>query len=78
MWFWKALAEKGKIATILGAVVGLPAVFWLYYRLFFKEGINESELRTIVVIFTISIIYFILPSKFTAKFGQAGEITVED
>ena len=78
MWFWKALAEKGKIATILGAVVGIPGVIWLYYRLFSEKGITEPEFRTLIGIFTISIIYFILPSKFTAKFGNAGEITVED
>lgn len=78
MWLWKALAEKGKIATILGALVGAPGVIWLYYRLFTDHGISDSEMRTVVMIFSVSIIYFILPSKFTARFGSAGEISVED
>ncbi len=78
MKLWNMLAEKGKIATIIGTIFSVPCVIWLYINLFFGDKIiTESDMRVVMLIMGFSMMWFILPSKISMKWGNGG-IKVED
>jgi len=62
---WLALGEKGKIATIVGMLMGVPCAVWLYARLFFfrEVPITEAEKDLIIMIQLFAIGWFMMPSS---------------
>lgn len=75
---WNLLAEKGKIATIIGVVLSMPVNSYALYSLFTNSNLSESQLWQIVIINSIGMIWFILPSEITIKSGKGLEIIIKD
>ncbi len=61
MKFWDALAEKGKIATIIGFLLGLGATVTMIIVL-----VKNSDFKYLPYAFAFgfSLFFFILPSSF--------------
>lgn len=78
MSFWKLLAEKGKIATIIGFCLSAPANGLALWSLFRNVNLSEDQLWQIIILNVIGITWFILPSKISIKSGKGLEIIVED
>ena len=74
---WKAIAEKGKFASLIGFFFAAPVNGWALYKLYNGLIVNIDQLWVVVVINAISIVWFILPSKISIKW-KSGEIIVED
>ncbi len=75
---WKLLAEKGKIATVIGLLLSLPANGLALWSLFFDKNLSHDQLWQIVIINAIGMVWFILPSKISIKSGKGLEIIIED
>ncbi len=74
---WTMLEKKGKIATIIGFVLSLPVNAKFIY-LFFKGSVFEdNNLKAIIVINVVAMIWFILPSKIIIK-SEKLTIEIED
>lgn len=77
MWFWKALAEKGKIATIIGAIMAVIVNSWAVYLLFSEKTVEENTFWMIIGLNIVSQLWFILPSKMKIT-GKLFNLEVED
>jgi hypothetical protein len=71
------LEKKGQLATLIGMAHAVPAGIWLFHRLFTNYNITEHQWMMIALIELIAIMWFILPSRISAKWGK-GELIVED
>lgn len=77
MRLWKALAQKGKISTLIGFLFAFPVngkFLWDFYR---NVIYSPDKLMMIVFINIVSMIWFILPSSIIIKGGNF-EIEVKD
>lgn len=74
---WKALAEKGKFASMLGFFFAAPANGWALYNVYNGLIVTLNQMYVVTLINAISIVWFILPSKISIKW-KSGEIIVED
>lgn len=80
---WKALGEKGKLATIIGTLHIVPAQIYFVYMLVTKGfvGMEYEALQNIMSIYgvinLIGILWYILPSKISIK-GSKFEVIIED
>ncbi len=77
MKFWNILAEKGKIATIIGFLFACPANVWAVWKLYRKVMVTIDQLWVVVAINIIGMMWFILPSKISIK-STKFQLTVED
>lgn len=78
MKLWKLLAEKGKLATIIGFFFASPANAWALYKLYRGAIVTIDQLWVVIIINSISIIWFILPSEISIKSGKGLEIIIKD
>ena len=78
MKLWKLLAEKGKIATLIGFFLSAPVNGFALYSLFWNKNLSESQLWQIVIINAIGMVWFILPSEISIKSGKGLEIIIKD
>jgi len=78
MKFWESLKEKGKIATIIGFIFAIPANGWAIYKLYRGTIVTIDQLWVVVIINSIAIVWFILPSEISIKSGKGLEIIVKD
>lgn len=71
---WKLLAEKGKFATIIGFILAVVATVVMSILL-----IKDQDYKYVpfIITFSISIVFFILPSSFKVKFKDF-EIEIKD
>ncbi|MCP4393976.1 MAG: hypothetical protein GY804_06900 [Alphaproteobacteria bacterium] len=67
MKLWEALAEKGKIATIIGFLFALPANGWAVYKLYNEELVTIDQLWVVIAINIIGMFWFMLPSEISIK-----------
>jgi len=69
--FWKALAEKGKIATVIGFLFVAPINAKVVWD-FFHGGINytEAQTQTLLLVNIIGWVWVILPSSITMTAGN--------
>ena len=74
MSIWDKLTEKGKIATIIGMIIGIPSSIIMVVLLIVNQDFIYIPF---VIAFSISIIFFILPSSFRVKFKDF-EIEIKD
>ncbi len=74
---WKLMADKGKIATIIGFCLSSPFNIWALWSFFSGSGATEDQLWTIAIINGIAMIWFILPSKILIE-GKGVKIEVTD
>ncbi len=74
---WKILKEKGKLATLIGLFLSAPVNIWALIRLFNDLFVSESQLWQIVIINTVGMVWFILPSKISIE-GKGLKIEVVD
>lgn len=74
MNLWKSLEEKGKYATIIGFILGVVATIVMSY-LIIKD--HDFIYLPFIIMFAISILFFILPSSFKVKFKDF-EIEIKD
>ena len=77
MWLWNALKEKGKIATIIGFILAIPANGWAIWNLYKGAMVTIDQLWVVVIINSIAIVWFILPSEISIK-AKSLEIIVKD
>ena len=77
MWLWNALKEKGKIATIIGFILAIPANGWAIWNLYNGAMVTVDQLWVVVIINSIAIVWFILPSEISIK-AKSLEIIVKD
>ena len=77
MWLWNALKEKGKIATVIGFIFAIPANGWAIWNLYSGTIVTIDELWVVVIINSIAIVWFILPSEISIK-AKSLEIIVKD
>lgn len=75
---WKLLAEKGKIATVIGFCLSAPVNGFALWSLFTDIQLSESQLWQIVIINAVGMVWFILPSEITIKSGKGLEIIIKD
>ena len=78
MWIWKALKEKGKLATIIGFIFAIPANGWAIFKLYNGAIVTIDQLWTVVIINSIAIVWFILPSEISIKSAKGLEIVIKD
>ena len=78
MKLWEALKEKGKIATVIGFIFALPANGWAIWKLYWGAIVTVDQLWVVVVINSIAIVWFILPSEISIKSGKGLEIIIKD
>ena len=78
MKFWSLLKEKGKIATIIGFLFAIPANGWAIWNLYTGAIVTIDQLWVVVIINSIGIVWFILPSEISIKSGKGLEIIVKD
>jgi uncharacterized membrane protein len=74
---WKIWGEKGKIASIIGFFLTVPAnirTTWLYFH---GVTFTKEDLTVLVVMNMIGIIWFILPSSITIS-GTPFKLEIED
>jgi len=76
--FWRALAEKGKLATIIGFLFAAPANGFALYRLYTGALVTIDQLWVIVIINSISIVWFVLPSEISIKSAKGLEFIIKD
>lgn len=74
---WALLAEKGKLATLIGFFFMCPANGKFLYKLFLSIEMNNQELITFMIANAIGMFWFILPSKIKIS-GPKISIEVED
>lgn len=74
---WELIAEKGKIATLIGFFLSSPFNCWALWAFFTGEGATENQLWTVAIINGIAMIWFILPSKIVIE-GKGIKIEVTD
>jgi hypothetical protein len=67
MKLWDILAEKGKIATVIGFVFAIPANGWAMWKLYRGTIVTVDQLWIVVVINAIAIVWFVLPSSIIIK-----------
>lgn len=77
MWFWKALAEKGKIATVLGTILSIIVNSWAVFLLFSEKKVDEDTFWMIIGLNIVAQLWFILPSKMKIT-GKLFNLEVED
>ena len=77
MWLWNALKEKGKIATIIGFFFAIPVNGWAIWQLYHGLIVTVDQLWVVVIINSIAIVWFILPSEISIK-AKSLEIIVKD
>jgi hypothetical protein len=75
---WKLLSEKGKIATLIGFFFAAPANVWAIWNLYKSIIVTIDQLWVVVIINSISIVWFILPSEISIKSGKGLEIIIKD
>lgn len=75
---WKALKEKGKLATIIGFIFAIPANGWAILKLYKGAIVTIDQLWTVVIINSIAIVWFILPSEISIKSSKGLEIVIKD
>ena len=75
---WKLIAEKGKIATIIGFLLSIPVNGWAVYRLYNGSIVTIDQLWHVVILNSIAIVWFILPSEISIKSVKGLEIIVKD
>lgn len=75
---WKLLAEKGKLATLIGFFLACPANGWALYKLYKGAIVTMDQLWVVVIINSIAIVWFILPSEISIKSGKGLEIIIKD
>jgi len=78
MKLWNLLKEKGKIATIIGFLFACPANGWAIWKLYRGVIVEVNQLWTVVIINSIAILWFILPSEISIKSGKGLEIIIKD
>ncbi len=78
MKFWDILAEKGKIATVIGFIFAIPANGWATWQLYRGNMVTIDQLWIVVIMNSIAIFWFILPSEISIKSGKGLEIIVKD
>ncbi|MDC7218657.1 MAG: hypothetical protein PQJ59_01880 [Spirochaetales bacterium] len=64
---WKALAEKGKIATIIGLALALPFNAWVLWMFFSGLPVSEDSLWTMAIMNAVGMFWFMLPSSIVLK-----------
>ena len=74
MKFWDSLEHKGKYATIIGFILGLGSTI-IMLTVLCKNG--DFKYIPYVIGFGASILFFILPSSFKAKYKDF-EIEIKD
>ncbi len=74
MSLWKALENKGKIATLIGFLLSLPVNIKYIYLFFTGAIFTEDNLKAIIVINIVAMIWFILPSVIRIK---SDKLTIE-
>ncbi len=83
---WKGLGQKGKIATIIGAVFAFPVNCKFLFDFFsggFFDLFLESQDRAMAYLLAVAavngvaMVWFILPSRISIKGGKF-EMVVED
>jgi hypothetical protein len=75
---WGALKEKGKLATIIGFMFAIPANGWAIFKLYRGAIVTIDQLWTVVIINSIAIVWFILPSEISIKSSKGLEIVIKD
>lgn len=78
MKFWNLLAEKGKIATLIGLCLSAPVNGFAIVSLFGDIQLSEAQLWQMVIINAIGMVWFILPSEISIKYGKGLEIIIKD
>lgn len=74
---WGILAEKGKLATLIGFGLTFPVNCWSMVAFFSGWNVPEAKLWQIVIINAVGMVWFILPSKIIIE-GKGIKIQVED
>lgn len=72
------LGAKGKLATLIGFFFSAPANGWALYQLYTGMLVTIEQLYVVLMMNTISIVWFILPSEITIRSGKGLEIVVKD
>ena len=77
-WLWNSLAEKGRIATLIGFGLTFPVNGWSMVAFFSDWNVPEAKLWQIVIINAVGMVWFILPSKIIIESGKGLKIQIED
>lgn len=72
------LRDKGLIASAIGFLMAIPPNAWAVYLFFVNSALTNNQVTVLWVINGIAWAWVILPSRVIAKFGNRGEITIED
>lgn len=72
------LAEKGKLATLLGFFFAMPVNGWGIWKLYTGALVTVDQLWVIVILNSVSLFWFILPSEISIKSKAGLEIVVKD
>lgn len=59
---WKLLAEKGKIATLIGLLLALPSNIWFLWKFFHLSELSVSTLESLAIINGLAMFWFMMPS----------------
>ncbi len=77
MRLWNYIAEKGKIATIIGFFFALPANIWAVLKLWGEEIVTIDQLWVVIAINIIGMFWFMLPSEISIKSSKF-QLVVKD
>ncbi len=65
--FWEIIAEKGKIATLIGFFLASPFNVWVLIKFFTGAVVTTDSLWTVSIMNGVAMVWFILPSSISLK-----------
>ena len=68
--FWTLLAEKGKLASVVGFFLAFPVNIRFVIDFYQGNVYDYNSLQTIVIINVIAMVWFILPSAIKMSAGK--------
>lgn len=74
---WGKLAEKGKIASLIGFLMAFPVNAVFVVMFFMDMSFSDDQLKTALIINAIAMTWFILPSKVRID-GKFIKVELED
>ena len=74
---WEKLAEKGKIASLLGFLMAFPVNTVFIMMFFTSKEFTEAQLKAALIVNSIAMVWFILPSKIEIS-GKIFNLKLED
>ena len=69
---------KGAIASLLGFLMAFPVNINLVFKYYTIGELSRAQLTTALIVNSIAMVWFILPSRITFKSKIFGEFILED